>query len=69
MNRKVEQRAARDRRRPLTDNRKDAACPLSLLGFNLQMTVELRHLYGDSLSTPVPEKMRDLLARLSEPAE
>ncbi|MGE3264873.1 NepR family anti-sigma factor [Methylocystis sp.] len=53
----------------LSDKRKEAACPLSLLGFNVKVTVELRDLYEDSLSVPVPDRMRDLLARLSRPPD
>jgi hypothetical protein len=69
MDSKTGQSVAGDRRRMLRDRRKDAACPLSLLGFNVTMTVELRDLYGDCLSAPVPDRMRDLLARLASPPE
>ncbi|MFO1101280.1 MAG: NepR family anti-sigma factor [Methylocystis sp.] len=69
MDSKIEQSAAGDRRRMLRDKRKEAACPLSLLGFNVKMTVELRDLYGDCLSAPVPDRIRDLLARLAGPLE
>jgi hypothetical protein len=69
MDDKAEQSAAGDRRRMLSDKRKEAACPLSLLGFNVKITVELRDLYEDSLSVPVPDRMRDLLARLSRPPD
>ncbi|MGD9657992.1 MAG: hypothetical protein AB7U61_10215 [Methylocystis sp.] len=69
MDNKTEQSAAGDRRRMLNNKRNDVACPLSLLGFNVKMTVELRNLYGDSLSLPVPDSMRDLLMRLAPPPE
>jgi hypothetical protein len=69
MDENAEESAAGDRPRMLSDKRNDEACPLSLLGFNVKMTVELRDLYGDSLSVPVPDRMRDLLARLARPPD
>jgi hypothetical protein len=69
MEKKAEHHAPRGRRRTLTEQRKDTAFHLSSLGFNFQSAVELRHLYEDSLSEPMPDKVRDLLVRLSKPAE
>ncbi len=53
----------------LTDERKDGAFHFSQIGFNAPLTLELRHLYGRSLSDPVPDRMRDLLAQLSTPTD
>jgi hypothetical protein len=69
MDDKAERRAARARRRTLTDERKDGAFHFSQIGFNAPLTLELRLLYGGSLSDPVPERMRDLLAQLSAPTD
>lgn len=69
MDNKFEQRPARDRQRTLTDGRKDGAFCFSQIGFNAPLIVELRHLLAESLSDPVPDRMRDLLARLSTPTD
>ncbi|MGJ0395246.1 MAG: NepR family anti-sigma factor [Methylocystis sp.] len=53
----------------MTDERKDGAFHFSQIGFNAPLTLELRLLYGGSLSDPVPERMRDLLAQLSAPTD
>ena len=66
MDKKAQQRAP-TYRRTHTGQRKDAGFHLSLLGFDAGLTVELRHVYADSLSAPLPAKVRDLLARLSTP--
>lgn len=53
----------------LTEQRKETAFHLSLLGFSAQLMLELRNLYEDSLSEPMPEKVRDLLAQFSRSLE
>jgi hypothetical protein len=70
MEKKAEHDTPGSRRRALTEQRKkDTASHLSLLGFTAQLMVELRQLYEDSLCEPMPDKVQDLLARLSRPAE
>lgn len=44
----------------------DAAALLSFLGLNAQLAAELRCFYETSVSEPMPEKLRELLARLSK---
>jgi len=45
----------------------DSAFRLWFWGLNAQLATELRHLYENSLSEPLPEKVRELLMRLSTP--
>ncbi len=65
MDLKIKKQTPRDRttlvRRP-----KDAAALLSFLGLNAQLAAELRFFYETSVSEPMPEKLRELLAQLSQ---
>lgn len=69
MEKKAEHDTPGRRRRTLTEQRKDTASHLSLLGFTAQLMVELRQLYEGSLCEPMPDKVQDLLEQLSRPAE
>ncbi|MBG0796421.1 hypothetical protein IYX23_01750 [Methylocystis sp. L43] len=62
MNKKAEKQT---RRGALREQRHNASLQLSFLGIDGQLTSELRHMYETSISDPMPDKVLDLLARLS----
>ncbi|WP_292529086.1 NepR family anti-sigma factor [Methylocystis sp.] len=64
MNKKARKETQRDLRR-MDAGGCDAASKLSYLGLNAQLTAELRRFYETSVSEPIPDSLRSLLAQLS----
>ena len=69
MNQKPEKRWANRRGDALSAQKNDALSHLSFLGLNAQLAAELQCFYQASLSEPMPERVQELLERLSQKPE
>jgi hypothetical protein len=64
MNEKTKKQTQRDLRR-MDAGGCNAASQLSYLGLSAQLPAELRRFYETSVSEPIPDSLRSLLAKLS----